>query len=65
MEVISKPYLLRKQLADRWEMSPRTLENWAVEGKGPRFCRFGRRVLYRLEDVLAYEREVYGESASA
>lgn len=65
MEVTQTPFLTRVQLAERWAMSPRTLENWAVWDRGPKFCRFGKRVMYRLEDVLAYEAKVYGESVSA
>lgn len=32
-------------------ISPRTLERWRLEGKGPVFCKFGRRVLYARQDL--------------
>lgn len=48
-------HLNQKQLADRWNISPRSLERWRWEGKGPRFLKIGGRVAYRLEDVEAYE----------
>jgi hypothetical protein len=35
-------------------MSPRTLERWRWLGKGPAYVRIAH-VLYRLEDVKAYE----------
>ena len=32
------------QLADRWQISPRTLEQWRWLGKGPKFLKLGERV---------------------
>jgi hypothetical protein len=43
------------QLADRWQISPRTLEQWRWLGKGPKFMKVGARVLYREPDVTDYE----------
>ena len=45
----------QKELARRWLISPRTLEQWRWQGRGPRFLKLGGRVLYRLADVEAYE----------
>ncbi|MGC1497300.1 MAG: helix-turn-helix domain-containing protein [Sulfitobacter sp.] len=45
----------QEQLADRWHLSPRTLEQWRWLGKGPKFLKIGARVLYREEDVEAWE----------
>ena len=39
-----------------WHLSPRTLERWRWEGIGPVHLKIGGRVLYRLEDIEAYER---------
>ncbi len=47
--------MTQEQLADRWLISPRTLEQWRWLGKGPKFLKIGARVLYREEDVDAYE----------
>lgn len=50
-------HLSQKELADRWRISPRTLERWRAAKTGPPWLRLGaRRIAYRLEDVLAYER---------
>jgi hypothetical protein len=49
--------LRQKQLADRWLMSPRTLEQWRWQGKGPKYLKIGATVVYRLEDVEAFEAE--------
>lgn len=42
-------------LARRWNVSPRTLERWRWLGQGPCYLKVGGRVLYRLEDVEAFE----------
>ena len=46
-------HLTQDQLADRWQISPRTLERWRWLGEGPRFLKLGGRVVYRLEDIEA------------
>jgi hypothetical protein len=51
------PNLDQKQLARRWLMSPRTLEQWRWQGKGPKYLKIGAKVVYRLEDVEAFESE--------
>lgn len=43
------------QLADRWNISHRTLERWRWRKEGPSFIKIGGRVVYRLEDVEAFE----------
>ena len=52
---MSDPHLSQTDLANRWRMSPRTLERWRFTGEGPRFMKIGGRVVYRLEDILAFE----------
>ena len=47
--------MTQEQLADRWQISPRTLEQWRWLGKGPIFLKIGVRVLYREEDIDAFE----------
>ena len=47
--------MTQEQLADRWHISPRTLEQWRWLGKGPKFLKIGARVLYRNEDIDAFE----------
>lgn len=43
------------ELARRWKLSARTLERWRWQGTGPSFLKVGGRVLYRLEDIEAFE----------
>ena len=47
-------HLDQKGLADRWLISPRTLEQWRWQGRGPRYLKIGGRV-YRLADIEAFE----------
>jgi len=48
-------HLHQVDLARRWALSPRTLERWRWLGVGPCYLKVGGRVLYRLEDIEAYE----------
>lgn len=48
-------HLNQVDLARRWSLSPRTLERWRWLGQGPRYLKIGGRVVYRLEDISAYE----------
>ncbi|WP_425450195.1 helix-turn-helix transcriptional regulator [Virgifigura deserti] len=49
--------LTSTELAARWHCHKVTLCNWRVQGKGPKFIKIGKEILYRLEDVLAWERD--------
>ena len=42
-------------LARRWRVSPRTLERWRWLKQGPAYLKVGNHVVYRIEDVEAYE----------
>jgi hypothetical protein len=58
-------HLAQGQLADRWQISPRTLERWRWLGEGPRFLKIGGRVVYRLQDIERYEAEQLRDSTTA
>ena len=49
------PRLTRAELALLWRVSLRTVERHEAAGIGPKPVRIGGRVLYRREDVLAWE----------
>lgn len=42
------------QAGEYLHVNPRTLANWRVLGRGPRYVRSGARALYRLADLDAY-----------
>ena len=54
---MSIKHLNQRHLGDRWDVSEATLERWRSEGIGPVFLKLQGRVLYRLEDVEAFEAE--------
>lgn len=47
-------YLTNEEAAAFLRLSPRTLEKQRVIGGGPRFRKFGRRVMYALIDLEAW-----------
>ncbi len=47
-------YLTNSEAAAFLRLSPRTLEKQRVIGGGPRFHKFGRRVMYALADLEAW-----------
>ncbi|WP_414597720.1 helix-turn-helix domain-containing protein [Achromobacter sp. F4_2707] len=53
-------YLTNDEAADYLRLSPRTLEKMRVIGGGPRFRKFGRRVMYAIADLDAWaDRRAY------
>ncbi len=57
--------LNENELAQRWGVSPKTLQRWRSEGRGPRYLKLSKRVSYPLEAVLDFERHALHESTSA
>lgn len=58
-------HINQKQLAKRWDAFQRTLERWRAIGWGPLFLKIGGRVVYRAEDILAYEEQHLAESTQS
>lgn len=54
---IQPRYLNNTEAAAYLKLSPRTLEKQRVLGGGPRFRKFGRRVLYAIRDLDAWADE--------
>lgn len=50
-------FVTEDQLAQRWHMSPRTLQRWRQEGKGPPYLKLGGRVVYPLAEVEVWEQK--------
>ncbi len=42
-------------LAARWGLGVKTLRNWRCRKLGPSYTKIGRKILYRLRDVLTFE----------
>ena len=47
--------LTPKEAAERLRMTVGTLSNWRVQGVGPRFIKLGRKVLYPMVEIEAFE----------
>jgi len=53
---LKDPDLLTEQmLAERWHCSASRLQRWRAANTGPTYLKIGGKVLYRQEDVRAYE----------
>lgn len=52
----AKTLLSEPDLAARWQVSRRTIQRWRCEGRVPAYLRLGRRINYRLTDILAFEK---------
>lgn len=57
-------HLHQSELSKRWCVSMRTLERWRWSGFGPKYLKIGGRVVYRLQDIEAYEGEQLRSSTS-
>lgn len=55
MSIADLTHLTPKELAARWRMAEGTLQNYRTQGKGPKFIRFGMRVLYPMAEVICFE----------
>ena len=48
-------WLTRPEVAERLRVPEKTIAQWASQGKGPRYRRFGRHCRYLLSDCIAWE----------
>ncbi len=53
------------ELAARWHRSLSTLANERVDGTGCPYIKFGRKVLYPLEEVEKFEKKLLRTSTSS
>ena len=49
------PVMTEKQVADRWQISLKTLRRWRLDGEGPVWHKLFRHVRYHEADVLEFE----------
>jgi predicted DNA-binding transcriptional regulator AlpA len=63
---IPERFLDNEQAAHYLKLSPRTLDRQRVTGDGPRFRKFGRRVVYAIEDLEAWADErIFGRTGAS
>lgn len=51
-----KKYLFQAEVAERWQISERTLERWRWQGRPPKFLKFGSAVRYDVAEIERCER---------
>jgi hypothetical protein len=51
----STTFLTEQDLAKRWQCKAKTLQNWRIARTGPKYLKIGAKILYRLQDIEAYE----------
>lgn len=52
---MTKLNLTETELAQRWGISPKTLQRWRSENRGPSYLKLSKRVTYPVQDILAFE----------
>ena len=57
-------HINQQTLAERWQVSEATLERWRTQGIGPVFLKLHGRIVYREQDLEAYERQCLRTSTS-
>jgi DNA-binding transcriptional MerR regulator len=56
-DTVADPWLTIAEVSERVRVPQETLRYWRHFGRGPRGTKFGKRLLYRLSDVRAWEDE--------
>jgi hypothetical protein len=56
--------LNENELAQRWGVSPKTLQRWRSEGRGPKYLKLSKRVSYPLDSVIDFETRALHDSTS-
>jgi hypothetical protein len=52
---MEQEYRTTEELAERWRTTPTAIAQLRYRGRGPKGYRIGRRILYRLADIEAWE----------
>jgi DNA-binding transcriptional MerR regulator len=58
-------YLTTDEVADRFRLHPDTLRVWRGEGRGPKWIKPGKNVLYSETELDRWERQLEREAAAA
>lgn len=61
---MSPAFLKTPEAAAYLGLSPRSLEFWRYKGKGPRYSRLGRSVVYAVSDLEDFARARTVESGA-
>ncbi len=56
--------LNENELAQRWGISPKTLQRWRSESRGPKYLKLSKRVSYPVDAILDFEKNALHASTS-
>ena len=61
---MEKVVLSENELAQHWGVSPKTLQRWRTEGRGPRYLKLSKRVVYPVAEIRTFESNaLYGSTS--
>lgn len=52
---MTKLNMSENELAQKWGISPKTLQRWRSEGRGPRYLKLSKRVIYPIDEIQKFE----------
>jgi hypothetical protein len=55
MSITHKTSLTETNLAERWALSVKTLQDWRRKGTGPEYLKLGKAIRYPHEVIERYE----------
>jgi len=62
--VMEKAVLSENELAQHWGVSPKTLQRWRTEGRGPHYLKLSKRVVYPVVEIRSFESSaLYGSTS--
>jgi hypothetical protein len=53
------------ELAMRWDLSPKTIQRWRTDGRGPHYLKLSKSVRYPIEEVMIFENKSLRDSTSS
>jgi hypothetical protein len=62
---MEKAYFTEVELALRWDLSPKTLQRWRTDGRGPHFLKFSKCVRYPIDEIMVFENKSMRDSTSS
>lgn len=57
-------YFTPEELAERWRLKMGTLYAWRAKGRGPKFIRINKKILYPSSEIELYERALLSSTSS-
>lgn len=62
---MERTFLNEVELAIRWDLSPKTLQRWRTDGRGPQYLKLSRCIRYPIEEIMIFENKSLRDSTSS